>query len=140
MADSYSFDENGVKRIVKAVRKSESAPKGNFTNRKPHLNQPAQEWFLAIVVNVGPNGEPDYEDDRYYFQRAEVTNEDNDNTSAMTVEAITNEQDSRYLYDTCVNVAEQISRGHLIPCNQPVLMFTSISQDSPTIKRYWFQL
>lgn len=142
MADIYGFNKKSGERIVKAVKQWES--QSQFVNRSNHLNQPAQEWFIAILVNEGPNGELDYTNNRYYFQRAKCVNADNDNTTSLEIEAITDVDNPLFKYDTAENLAEQLSQGHLVPCNTPVIIFvakSAKSAESPRVNRvnrYWF--
>lgn len=135
----YGFNKKDAKRIGTAVKNFEQrAIFRRLEIRKPALEQPVSDWFLALITNIGPEGEPDYEDDRYYFKAAKLTNSDNDPTAPLVIEEITDAQDPDYIYDSCVNLAEQITRGHVVPCNTPVLMYATISDQSINIKRFWF--
>jgi hypothetical protein len=101
-----------------------------------NLNNFVESW-LGILQTTGPEAEPDYSDERYWFKRAYVSNVAGDAHGDLTVAAYTDSH-PRYLWSTATNLAEMGGDTHYLTAGMYVQIFVFRDHQIPGVRRYLF--
>lgn len=98
--------------------------------------------FWAKIVRTGPNGdEDDFSDDRYWVKAVRIHNNQTDPQDAsVDFEEIENEEDQEYDIEVASNLAETISRGHMLPYGMIVWVTILYDVGTPQTARYIFSV
>ena len=135
-AKPVTFAEKSRARIAATVRDYEQrqlrAEGGNKGGRPSEF-----VCFEAIVTNEGPDGEADFEDNRYWVERAGLSTNDAAVDAAAEFEAFEPGHDLAAIL-CATNLAEQVSAAHLVAPGTPVTVFYAFDQSSDSQPRYWF--
>jgi len=127
------FSKSGVRRIVDVVRDSEHLSIDGTPRPTTRLAQP--HTIFGLIVASGPNGENQYTDNRYFWQRAIPSNTDTDKDAELEFTAIPSGS-PLFSHHTATNLSESKNGDHTLPCGTPIVIFSTQSP-SGTI-RFWF--
>jgi len=91
------------------------------------------KWFLAKLVNAGPDSEADYTDEKYWAKEQEITNDDGDPVSELTYGDL-----DGGLHITATNLSEEVSAGHILAVDGTVYVVVFVGEDATGVDRYFF--
>ncbi len=111
MRDSETWTPFGAGPTTEGLEQGQSPSGGDYITLTPHLQDPAniRMSFYARIVSQGPEGEPDFEDARYWVKEVRLKDDDD----RLTFFNEDDEVEGR-LHVEAVNLAElrQASRGN----------------------------
>lgn len=120
--------------IVRAVNDLAPMTHSGVTPDNPVYTGP----FLAKIVAEGPEGEDDFEDNRYWVKACHTANpEEDDETEKAVIEEIA-EDEPGYFHVVATNLSENIESSHAIPVNTIVQVFIEPDGFSPEKVRHVF--
>lgn len=91
--------------------------------------------FWGVVVCEGPNGEEDFDDNRYWVQRANVANNSTDDQEKVTLDKEP-EESPKFAIVAATNLFEDNCGTHYVRPKTPVYVVVQHDQSSPPIPRY----
>jgi len=100
-----------------------------------------KEMWLGVTVNTennpsGGGGPTDFTDHRYYVWIARAEDETTGIYDAMELGTVPNTQ-PEYRVVPVTNLAEEQTRGHLLPMNYPVIVYSTFNRATTRTKRYY---
>lgn len=115
MAKAHAFDEQAARRVVRAVVAVEGVDMHNPVGRRypTRTSHPPPRWW-GVIVDGGPAGEYDWDDERYWVQSVRGTNAGGDSYQALQMGPF-EEDDSLHRIVMATNAAEIASGSHSIP-------------------------
>ena len=131
MTQLYGFSRQGVTRIADAVNKIERIGGHERTPR-----QTLSSNMLGVIVDRGPDDEPDYTDERYWVRVAYVEAESSELDARISVTEF-DAEDLRGAILTVSNLAELGSGSHGLRPGTPVVFGVFVDRSEPRRRRFW---
>lgn len=128
-----TFTPDAARRTINAVGRIEQLTDPLRTTSRPEL-VPVRHR-LGTIVSLGPGGEEDYDDERYWVQRAFIGNTANDPNERVNVTDYATD-DPGFGIRTVTNLSELADRTHNLSVGTSVLMTNLASQGEQRV-RMW---
>src|ERR1700722_16831217 len=129
-ASNYKLSAAAVAKLA-ALTKVTNGRDQDFTSPLDKFSaaEPPR-YFWAQVVTSGPDGESDYTDERYWVQRIEILNDDDDDTSTLDTDVVP-DTSPYYAIVTATNWAEYLTGSHTLADDTPVQVWWEYDLSDP---------
>lgn len=132
---TYSVGERSFKRIGDSVRWSE-AQRGSTKRRGRRGPIIGTDFVVGIVKATGPAAEPDFTSHAYWFKRAYMSTANPSPLAIADYDTIDDPTDDLYLWASFTNVAEDLTRGHLLQVGQTVRLAVEVDRTDEETQRF----
>lgn len=137
MADKYT--PATTMRLARMLRTFERSPQplAQFQGVQVIGSRP----FLGVIVDKGPNGQEDFEDERYWVKMAHVSNTGapGDPLKAIATRVYKKEE-TRFAIRMATNLAEVLAGSHSLALDTPVTIRNFPDRSEPRIRRWWMNV